>query len=123
MRRAGVRRPCGGNRRPGSEGVSACLEVQLRYRIARRTQAGDASTGTGCVMTGKGAVNRDGLRRTSAPALLCERARSAPGQIAFRSKHLGIYRERTFRDYALLVSGTAKALVALGIAKGDRVAI
>ena len=74
-------------------------------------------------MTGQGAVNRDELRRTSAPALLCERARSTPGQIAFRSKHLGIYRERTFRDYALLVAQAAQAFAALGIAKGERVAI
>ena len=65
-------------------------------------------------MTGKGAVNRDELRRTSAPALLCERARSSPDQVAFRSKHLGIYRERTFLEYALLVSQTAQAFAATG---------
>ena len=64
---------------------------------------------------GTGAVNRDELRRTTAPALLCERARRAPDDIAFRSKHLGIYRERSFRDYALLVSRTAKALAALAL--------
>ena len=45
-------------------------------------------------------VNRDGLRRTTAPALLCAHARSLPDAIAFRSKHLGLYRERTWRDYA-----------------------
>jgi long-chain acyl-CoA synthetase len=74
-------------------------------------------------MAGTGAVDRDTLRRTSAPALLCERARSAPREVAFRSKHLGVYRERTFRDYALLVSQTAQAFAALGLEKGDRVAI
>jgi long-chain acyl-CoA synthetase len=74
-------------------------------------------------MAGKGAVSRDTLRRTTAPALLCERARRAPDEIAFRSKHLGIYRERTFRDYALLVSLTARAFAALGVVKGERVAI
>jgi long-chain acyl-CoA synthetase len=74
-------------------------------------------------MAGAGAVSREALRRTTAPTLLCERARRAGDDVAFRSKHLGIYRERSFRDYALLVSRTAKAFAALGVRKGDRVAI
>ena len=74
-------------------------------------------------MAGKAAVSRDVLRRTTAPALLCERARRAGNDIAFRSKHLGIYRERTFRDYAMLVSRTAKAFSEFGVRKGERVAI
>lgn len=74
-------------------------------------------------MGGTGAVSRDALRRTTAPALLCGRARRTPDDVAFRSKHLGIYRERTFRDYALLVSQTAQAFAALGLTKGERVAI
>jgi len=74
-------------------------------------------------MSGTEAANREALRATTAPALLCERAGRAPSDIAFRSKHLGIYRERTYRDYALLVSSTAKALSALGLARGERVAI
>src|ERR1700733_4544682 len=69
------------------------------------------------------AVYRDALRRTTAPSLLCERARRSPNQIAFRSKHLGIYRERTFSDYAMLVSRTAKASAALDLRRGERVAI
>ncbi|MBA2439987.1 MAG: AMP-binding protein, partial [Thermoleophilaceae bacterium] len=75
------------------------------------------------MMGGTGVVSRDALRRTTAPALLCERARRAPNDVAFRSKHLGIYRERTFRDYALLVSQTAQAFAALRVTKGERVAI
>src|SRR5262245_16910178 len=74
-------------------------------------------------MTGPEAVGREALRRTTAPALLCRRARTAPHEVAFRSKHLGIYRERTWRDYAALVARTAQGLAALGVAKGDRVAI
>lgn len=74
-------------------------------------------------MAATGGVNRDALRRTSAPALLCERARTTPGDVAFRSKHLGIYRERTFRDYAHRVSQAAQAFAALGLEKGERVAI
>jgi long-chain acyl-CoA synthetase len=63
------------------------------------------------------------LRRTTAPALLVRHARNAPADVAFRSKHLGIYRERTWRTYAELVARTARALALLGVARGDRVAI
>jgi long-chain acyl-CoA synthetase len=74
-------------------------------------------------MTATGALSRDALRQTTAPALLCARSRRTPDEIALRSKHLGIYRERTFRDYATLVSRTARGLAALGLCKGERVAI
>ena len=47
-------------------------------------------------------IDRDRLRRTTALHLLCERARSTPDSVAFRSKHLGIYRERSWCDYARL---------------------
>lgn len=69
------------------------------------------------------AVTRDALRRTTAPQLLCERARREPERVAFRSKHRGLYRERGFRDYALLVARAAKAFAALGLKKGERIAI
>src|SRR5215510_9857134 len=68
-------------------------------------------------------VDRDALRRKSAPLLLCERARRAPDSIAFRSKHLGLYRERSWRDYAALVARAARAFAVLGLGRGDRVAI
>ena len=68
-------------------------------------------------------VDRDRLRRTTAPHLLCERARAMPDSIAFRCKHFGIYRERRWRDYAALVAHAARALQDLGIARGERVAI
>ena len=68
-------------------------------------------------------VDRDRLRRTTALHLLCERARAMPDSVAFRSKHLGIYRERRWRDYAALVAHAARALQSLGIARGERVAI
>lgn len=63
------------------------------------------------------------LRSSTAPALLVRRARTEPRAIAFRSKHLGIYRERTWADYAGLVAGAAKGLKALGVRRGDRIAI
>lgn len=68
-------------------------------------------------------LDREALRRKSAPLLLCERARTQPDSIAFRSKHLGLYRERSWRDYAALVARAARAFVALGLRRGDRVAI
>jgi long-chain acyl-CoA synthetase len=68
-------------------------------------------------------VDVDALRGKNAPLLLCERARSEPDSVAFRSKHLGLYRERRWRDYAALVARTARAFDELGLKAGDRVAI
>ncbi|HML07793.1 MAG TPA: AMP-binding protein [Xanthobacteraceae bacterium] len=74
-------------------------------------------------MAGTISVTPDALRASTAPSLLCELARSFPDRIALRSKHLGIYRQRTWRDYALLVARTAKAFANLGLRAGERVAI
>jgi long-chain acyl-CoA synthetase len=74
-------------------------------------------------MTAGPPLDRDALRRKSAPLLLCERARMAANSIAFRSKHLGLYRERSWRDYAALVARAARAFAALGLCRGDRIAI
>ncbi len=63
------------------------------------------------------------LRRKSAPLVLAERAQASPDAVAFRSKHLGIYRERTWRDYASLVERAARGFAGLGVTAGDRVAI
>src|SRR5208282_2425970 len=69
------------------------------------------------------AVTPEALRHKTAPLLLCELARTRPERIALRSKHLGIYRERTWRDYARMVARTAHAFSNLGLRKGERVAI
>jgi len=74
-------------------------------------------------MIARPSLDRDALRRKSAPLLLCERARTAADSIAFRSKHLGLYRERSWRDYAALVARAARAFATLGLVQGDRVAI
>jgi long-chain acyl-CoA synthetase len=74
-------------------------------------------------MISRPSLDRDALRRKSAPLLLCERARTAADSTAFRSKHLGIYRERNWRDYAALVARAARAFATLGLAQGDRIAI
>src|SRR5215475_4237740 len=77
----------------------------------------------GQAVVGAVAVTPEALRRTTAPALLCARARDYPARVAFRSKHRGLYRERTWRDYALLVAQTAKAFAGLGLQPGERAAI
>jgi long-chain acyl-CoA synthetase len=65
----------------------------------------------------------DELRNMTAPALLLERAQLAPHQVAFRSKALGLYRQRTWAQYALMVAHAAKALAAHGLKAGERIAI
>jgi long-chain acyl-CoA synthetase len=63
------------------------------------------------------------LRSTSAPALLARRARAEPEAIAYRAKHLGLYRERTWSEYARLVARVAHGFRTLGLQPGERVAI
>ena len=55
--------------------------------------------------------------------MLVRHARTRPTAVAFRSKHLGLYRERTWRDYAVLVARVAAGLKRLGVTRGERVAI
>src|SRR5688572_29574999 len=74
-------------------------------------------------MTTTEILDRDALRRTTAPHLLCERARTMGDAVAFRSKHLGLYRERTWRNYALMVAQFARSLERLGLEAGQRAAI
>ncbi|MGA6962192.1 MAG: AMP-binding protein [Xanthobacteraceae bacterium] len=68
-------------------------------------------------------LDREALRRKSAPLLLCERARSTPGAVAFRSKRLGLYHERSWSEYAAQVARAARAFLDLGVGGGERVAI
>ena len=63
------------------------------------------------------------LRGKTAPGLVAERARREPHEVAYRAKHLGLYRERTWLDYGALVARAAKGLQSLGLAAGDRIAI
>jgi long-chain acyl-CoA synthetase len=63
------------------------------------------------------------LRAKTAPQLIAERAHSDRAVLAFRSKRRGLYRERTWLDYANLVGQCAIALGNLGVERGCRVAI
>ena len=74
------------------------------------------------------AVAPDGVRASGAlpacsPATLLRRAAAHPDRIALRHKDLGIWREYSWRDYAQWVARQARAFHALGVARGDRVAI
>ena len=60
---------------------------------------------------------------SNALRLLVRHARTRPTAVAFRSKHLGLYRERTWRDYAVLVARAAAGLKRLGVTRGERVSI
>ncbi len=63
------------------------------------------------------------LRGKTAPQLIAERAHREPAGLAFRSKHRGLYRERTWLDYANLVGQCAIALNNRGVERGCCVAI
>ncbi len=82
------------------------------------------STVTGTTVTDSSTLQRlSALRTRTAPGLLAEYARSRPSEVAFRSKHRGIYRERTWRRYAELAGCAATALAQLGLQRGERIAI
>lgn len=70
---------------------------------------------------------RDGaaasLRAQTIPGQLAIRAHESPDAVAYRAKIRGVYRERTWSDFRCLVSNCAFGLRALGLSKGDRVAI
>jgi long-chain acyl-CoA synthetase len=64
------------------------------------------------------------LRACTIPGLLVERARTRPGDVAFRAKELGIYRETTWSALAVRVAALAHGLGAeLGVGRGAAVAI
>jgi long-chain acyl-CoA synthetase len=60
---------------------------------------------------------------TSVLQLLAERAAREPDGIAYRTKRLGLYEERSWREYAVRVTRCALGLRALGVEPGERVAI
>ena len=65
----------------------------------------------------------DELRAKTAPQLLAERARATPDAVACRAKHLGLYRSRTWSEYASLVGRCALGFRRLGLERSERVAI
>jgi long-chain acyl-CoA synthetase len=63
------------------------------------------------------------LLAKTVPALLLEKARTTPNEVAFRDKHLGIYVGVTWSEFAQRAHEISAGLYALGVRGGDRVAI
>jgi long-chain acyl-CoA synthetase len=68
-------------------------------------------------------IDKDALRRKTAPLILCERARAEPDTPAFHVIRDGRKITRSWHDYATMVARTAVAFETLGVAAGTRVAI
>lgn len=64
-----------------------------------------------------------GLRAQTIPGQLAKRAGESPNAVAYRAKIRGVYRERSWSDFRRLVSNCAFGFRALGLNKGDRIAI
>jgi len=62
-------------------------------------------------------------RNNTVPGLLCLRAKERPHKVVYRYKDLGIYHELTWSRLQERVENVCLGLVALGLRKGDRVAI
>lgn len=63
------------------------------------------------------------LRSKTVPGLLLERAEKTATEVAYRAKRHGIYQERTWADFRRLTASCAMALDALGLKRGERIAL
>ena len=63
------------------------------------------------------------LRNKTVPGLFLERVKTAPNEVAYRAKKLGIYRERTWLEFHQAVACCAMGFAQLGLKHGDRVAL
>jgi long-chain acyl-CoA synthetase len=63
------------------------------------------------------------LRQKTVPGLLLERVAKSPNEVAYRTKKLGIYRERTWSDFGRMVAHCATGLMRLGLKRGERLAL
>ena len=63
------------------------------------------------------------LRNKTVPGLLFERAKETPTEVAYRAKKRGIYRDRTWQEFATAISECSMGLKDLGLGAGQRVAL
>ena len=63
------------------------------------------------------------LRNKTGPGLFLERIRRTPNEVAYRTKRLGIYQERTWSDFHQMVTACTMGLVQLGLKRGERLAL
>jgi long-chain acyl-CoA synthetase len=79
--------------------------------------------------TSKTAVSEDSTRRyqdlkeKTLPGLLLERMKNTPDAVAYRAKKFGIYKERTWSDFARMVADCAVGLLGSGLKRGERLAL
>ena len=59
----------------------------------------------------------------SLPDLLLERIRAGPDEVAFREKHLGVYKGYTWSQFGAEVEQVTLGLKELGVKSGDRVVV
>src|SRR3989338_2468655 len=62
-------------------------------------------------------------QNTNILTLFCERVQKQSGRPAYRFKEKGVWKERTWKEYHDDVAGFASGLKALGVKRGDRVAL
>jgi long-chain acyl-CoA synthetase len=75
-------------------------------------------------MTGMGEVQEfEELRSKTVPGLFLERANATPDVVAYRTKKLGIYRERTWLEFLHAVARCAVGFFQLGLKHGDCLAL
>ena len=63
------------------------------------------------------------LRNKTVPGLFLERMKKTPEEVAFRSKKLGIYKERTWSNFHQMVAGCAMGLMELGLRRSEHLAL
>ena len=73
--------------------------------------------------TGQGTGPAKGYVDATLPGLLASRAAARPREVALREKEFGIWQEATWAEYLSRVRSFALGLVALGVDRGDRIAI
>jgi long-chain acyl-CoA synthetase len=63
------------------------------------------------------------LPGSTLPAIMLHRAAETPRRVAMRKKHLGVWKQYTWADYAERAAAVGLGLRALGVEAGDRVAV
>ena len=63
------------------------------------------------------------LPGSTLPAIMLHRAEETPRRVAMRKKHLGVWKQYTWADYADRAAAVGLGLRALGVEAGDRIAV
>jgi long-chain acyl-CoA synthetase len=85
--------------------------------------ASSATSAPSTTRTADRVADASDLGGSTLPALLLQRAEATPTRVAMRKKHLGIWKQYTWADYAGRAAAVGLGLRALGVVPGDRVAV